>query len=165
MDRDWRREDRLTRVARAAGFDGSSVSILEQPVGSQPEGSHTYSGFGGKFDQVDVFVASYLDDPQAEATTLHELAHVELGHDDDPEYQAAELRDRLASVDRDRGPWEIEADALAAAMAEDIAGELAGLDRSLAWLSGDAARYDDMAGSEGDLVNGVGPCEATRTAR
>lgn len=141
MDPVWRREDRLTRVARAAGYDSSEVSIVEQSTGSQPEGSHQFIGFGWKFDEVHIFVASYLDDSEAEATTLHELAHVELGHDDDPEYRAAELRDREAGVNRDRGPWEVEADALAAAMAEEITDDLTDIDRSLACLAEDAARY------------------------
>jgi IrrE N-terminal-like domain len=136
----WQKEARLTRVARAAGYERTSVFISEQPTNSQPEGSHRYSGFGGRWD-VDVFVASWLGDAQAEGTVLHELAHVELGHDDIPAFEAAEAADRMAGVDRARGPWEIEADALAAAVAEDIADELTDFEASLMWLVEDADRF------------------------
>lgn len=134
------REARLTRVAHAAGFGSVSVFISVQPHGSQPERSHVYSGFGGKWEP-DVFVASWLTDPEAEATVLHELAHIELGHDDDPTYQEAEVADRAAMTDRYRGPWELEADALAAAMTVSIGSDMTDLDASLAWLFDDVNRF------------------------
>lgn len=34
MITNWQREDRLTKVARAAGCEGTSVFINEQPEGS-----------------------------------------------------------------------------------------------------------------------------------
>lgn len=81
-------------------------------------------------------------DPDAEATVPHELAHVQLDHDNDPDYVSAETRDRMDGTDRERGPWEIDADALAAAMAEALSGELTSRAETLGFLAEDAARYD-----------------------
>lgn len=87
-------------------------------------------------------ISSNLDDPDAEATVPHELAHVQLDHDNDPDYVSAETRDRMDGTDRERGPWEIDADALAAAMAEALSGELTSRAETLGFLAEDAARYD-----------------------
>jgi hypothetical protein len=78
------REERLTAVVRAAGFERSTVFVSEQPPKERPEGYHWLSG-----PDVDIFVASWLIDPDAEATALHEQAHVELDHDDDAVSMAA----------------------------------------------------------------------------
>lgn len=138
MVTDWEREERLTRVARAWSSD-SSVFLSDDASGVE-EGSHAYTGFGST-PTVDMFVARRLADPDAEATVLHELAHVELGHDDDPEYAAALARDKAARTDHHRGKWEIEADALAAAMVDDQPGLLTDPDQSIEYLVEDALRY------------------------
>jgi hypothetical protein len=85
---DWKREERLSNFVAAAGFAETSVFINDLPDGVGPEGTHSSTSMGST-TTVDVFVASWLSDPDAEATALHELAHVEMGHDEDPGYAAA----------------------------------------------------------------------------
>jgi hypothetical protein len=133
-DRDWEREERLTRVVRAAGFERSSVFLADFPTGHEGENWTTSR-------VTDAFVASWLSDPDAEATALHELAHEELGHNDDRGYLDALAKDQAAGVDHHRGPWEIEADNLAAAYVEHIRDQMTDADASLGCLETDAARY------------------------
>ena len=78
-----------------------------------------------------------LPEPEAEAAAFHELAHIYLGHDANP---------RLTLIPRgarERGPWELEADALAAAMVEDGDQRVTDLAASLDYLAADAAQYVD----------------------
>jgi hypothetical protein len=148
---DDERETKMTVVVAAAGFDRASVFLADFDV--DKDGEHWPTGFGGGPSSVvylDVFVARRLSDPDAEATALHELAHVALGHDESPEYAAALEADRLAGIDHHRGPWEIEADSLAAALIEGLVeaggGGLTGPDASLIFLADDVDRYSGPDG-------------------
>jgi hypothetical protein len=82
-----------------------------------------------------------MSDPEAEATILHELAHVELEHDQDRAHPEARARDEAARMNGDRGAWEVEADGLGAAMADDLRGVLTDAEASIAFLVEDADRY------------------------
>ena len=135
-DFDWEREERLTSLLRAAGFERSEVFVIERLPEDGLEGDHWFGG-----PDLFVSVASWLTDPEAEATALHEQAHVELGHDDDPGYPAALMTDQAAGIDHHRGPWEVEADALAAALVETVADRMTDARRSLEFLAEDVARF------------------------
>lgn len=54
----------------------------------------------------------------AEQTVLHEAGHLLLCHGESSEYQEALKLDAEARTDHHRGPWEVEADAMAVALAE-----------------------------------------------
>ncbi len=133
-ERDWKREDRLTKVVRAAGFEHSSVFLEGFPRGHEGENWTT-----GRV--TDAFVAEWLSDPEAEATALHELCHEELGHNEDPAYASARALDEAAGTDHHRGPWEIEADNLAAAYIEHISHRVTDADASIRCLEDDADRF------------------------
>jgi hypothetical protein len=76
------------------------------------------------------------------------LAHEELGHNDDPGYLDALAKDQAAGIDHHRGPWEIEADSLAAAYVEHIREDMTDADASLVCLETDAARHPQASQAE-----------------
>lgn len=135
----WDREAKLTAIVVASGYDGTNVFVSEQPTGVGSEGWHAFGGFSGR--DLDVFVASWLSDPEAEATTFHEIAHVELDHYSDPAYEEALAADRIAGTEHYRARWEIDADALAAALVESVADRLTDPAGSLAYLAEDVDRF------------------------
>lgn len=134
IDPEWRRVEKLNEVVRAAGFEQSSVFLMDAPVG--------FDGMNPVTNLVpDAHVARRLADPEAEATALHELSHVDLGHNEDHGYEVALALDTAAGVDHHRAPWEVDADSLAAAYVESIADLVTDAQASLAALSEDVDRY------------------------
>jgi len=122
------REDRLTHVVQAI-TDDSRPNVHVAP--------EMHPGVEGEHYSFSLHVLERLSDPDAEATALHELAHIYLDHDDDP---------ALAAIPRGttaRGPWELAADALAAAFVEHAAdlGVMTDPSASLDYLFRDAADY------------------------
>ena len=138
IEPDWRREQRLDAIASAAGYPEASVWLDDLPRGY--EGRHDFCG-----QSVSILLARWLTDDQAAATVLHELAHVELRHDEDDAYAAALDRDQAAGTDTDRGPWEIEADALAAALVISLPADLIDQELALDFLTEDCKRYASAA--------------------
>lgn len=119
------REGRLTEVVQTVADDTRPNVHLAPEMEPGVEGEHY--GWG-------LHVLERLSDPDAEATALHELAHIYLCHDDDPALKATPRGP-------ERAPWELEADALAAAMVEGRASVMTDAAASLDNLCRDAALY------------------------
>ena len=98
-----KRADRLTTIVQAVCSD---LRVYVQLVQLE-------EGVDGQHIGCAMQVRESLSDPDAEATALHELAHVYLDHDLDP------VLPTIPRGSKARGPWELEADALAAAMVDD----------------------------------------------
>jgi hypothetical protein len=130
-------EERLVRINRlieATGWVHSFALFEDLPIGCD-----------GRTDWVSrdpyATIARHLSSPAAEATALHEAAQRTLGHEDDIEYAAAMAAYRAAGEQNRRGPWEKDADALAAACVEDLADQMTDSDASIAELVRDASLY------------------------
>ena len=137
MALDMDEEGRLVRINRlieATGWVHSFTLFEDLPIGCE-----------GRTDWVsrdpNATIARHPSSPAAEATALHEAAHWTIGHEDDIEYAAAMAADRAAGEQNRRGPWEKDADALAAAYVEDLADQMTDSDASIAEIVRDASLY------------------------
>jgi hypothetical protein len=128
------RLDRLNRLIHAAGFD-ASFAVLED----LPDGEDGWTGWVARHPYA--CIARRLTEAAAQAKLLHEVAHWTLGHEFDYAYRAAASPDMGAAGRSASGPWEIEADALAVALVDDLSLLTADPAASLQALFDDAARF------------------------
>jgi hypothetical protein len=132
--REQARLERLNRLIHAAGFD-ASFAVLED----LPDGEDGWTGWVIRHPYA--CIARRLTEPAAEAKLLHEVAHWTLGHEFDYAYRAAASTDMGEAGLHAMGPWEIEADALAVALVDDLRLLVADPAASLEALFDDAARF------------------------
>lgn len=133
--------DHLDRLLRTAG-DGLKVDATTLDEEEGPD-IPFWDGFSKAVnDGWTIFVNGSLSVAAAEATGLHELAHIFLDHPDSDAYREAWHRDANEGTDKHRAPWEDAANALATALAESHAADLhSPLEEILEVLSGDTARF------------------------
>ena len=128
------RLERLNRLIHASGFE-ASFATLEDLL----EGPDAWTGWVDR--EPYACVARRLPDATAEARVLHEVAHWTLGHEFDFAYRAAVDADASSDGGNARGPWEIAANALAAALVDDLNDMLSDPSRSIEVLTTDTARF------------------------
>jgi hypothetical protein len=127
---------RINELIAAAGYPNSFVQFEDFPLGTD-----------GKTDWIgrDPYarVARRLSDPEAEATALHEVAHWQLGHEDDPAYVEAIAKDAAARTDVHRAPWERAANSRGRELIRELADRMSDPEASIRSLIADDSHYPD----------------------